>query len=178
MLMVVDYLEARFPVFRSAKVLTGGGVVLIDCWLERESTPLHWLAGSGRKPPIDVTLGFGDGRLLGLEVVLQDEFVAENIAWGPHLVRGLEAVAGVPAFDRAAWGSGERYVEEARPNYVGWTSGRDLLVTWSTPPLRPAAECTVDDTLHLLLDDGNHLLGYRLLGLTDEEKAVIRQAEP
>ena len=81
MLRIVNYLEVHSPALRRAENPTSRGVALIDCWLERGGVALHWLASTGTKPPVDITLRPSDGRLQGLQLVLQDEIVSEGILY-------------------------------------------------------------------------------------------------
>ena len=83
------------------------GVVLVDVWVTESegSAQLHWFASSGRKPPMDIALGF-DGRFRSVQFVLQDEFVPGGSPPVPSDMR-----PGVPTFDVVGWPA-DRYRDE------------------------------------------------------------------
>lgn len=83
------------------------GVVLVDAVLDRHEAPLHWRAGLWDKPPLDVSLR-PDGRLVGVQFVLQDEKVPRGD--GPPPSSG-ESGGGWPVFEVRSWPE-KRYVDE------------------------------------------------------------------
>lgn len=82
------------------------GVVLVDAVLGHHEVPLHWRAGLWDKPPLDVSLR-PDGRLIGVQFVLQEEKVSRSDGPPPS---GGDASGGWPVVDVAAWPDG-RYVD-------------------------------------------------------------------
>ena len=84
------------------------GVVLIDVSLVGEGfpVPLHWRAGDWSKPPLDVSLR-PDGRVAGIQFVLQDESVPEE---GFSAQRRV-GWAGTPVFVVDGWPA-DRYRDE------------------------------------------------------------------
>lgn len=83
------------------------GVVVVDVILGAASSaaPLHWRSGDWTKPPLDLSLA-SDGRLIGIQFVLQDERVPEgregswSVSW-----------RGTPVFTVDGWPR-DRYRDE------------------------------------------------------------------
>lgn len=96
------------------------GVVLIDAALDRDDAPLHWRAGLWNKPPLDISLHH-DGRLAGIQFVLQDEKVPDTNA--VPAVGGSKG--GWPVFDVASWPA-DRYLDEEV--VVSFARSSDILV--------------------------------------------------
>lgn len=80
------------------------GVALIDVILAEEAVPLHWRVGDWTKPPLDIQLG-RDGRLIGVQFVLQDE---GNLVQVKQALPSIQRSGILPIFDVTGW-SLDRY---------------------------------------------------------------------
>ncbi len=151
------------------------GVVLIN-WVQEspekvQSAPLHWRIGLWNKPPIDIEIDAADGHLKGLQIVLQDEAITAKI---PAPI-SHQVLSGLPDFDVTKWPLTDRYLDEVADVTVAWTSSDDILVLFTPQLPSIATGCKVDASVSLLFDEGKRLVGLRLLGITAEEKAVLRK---
>ncbi len=167
-------------------------VVLIDYQLpmEEESAeswyPLvHWRVGDGTKPPIDLTLYAETGRLRSLEIILQDETIERRTVLSTELTSIAEQ-RGVPIFERTLWKDDEEFVDgdfvydnfvdEQFSPVLSWTEQNNLLVVWQTPPVQVAKTCSIDESLTLLFNEQEELVGCQVNKITREEKAMLRRA--
>lgn len=143
------------------------GVVLIDVTIERQaaSAPLHWRAGTWSKPPLDLALD-DEGRLVGLQFVLQDERVAAG-QWTVF----PDPEEGLPVFDIQGWPS-ERYCDETMPVEASRLSGYKLaLRLGDRQPL--AGSCAVASGVVMGFTDASTLAEIRLGPFDQEDWAAI-----
>lgn len=141
------------------------GVVIIDAVLDRQEVPLHWRAGLWDKPPLDVSLA-PDGRLAGVQFVLQDERVPRSN--GPQLP-GDETGGSWPVFEVASWSDG-RYLDEEMAVSFERTSGLLVLRIGATTAQRWAR---VGDGLTVGLNTSDEVVALALGPLAAEDWDVI-----
>ena len=157
---------------REVGALTAG-VVAIDVALDKSALPsLHWRAGNWTKPPLDVAVDPEDGRLRGIQIVLQDEGVPD----GKYRVNALEVRRGVPAFDVGTWANSDRYVDETIP-VVATRAPDDSLEVLIGEYGEPGVTLTVDDQLELLFTSESVLSAIRVGPLSAEEWSLIAAAD-
>lgn len=147
------------------------GVVSVERELSvtGEATPrVHLLVGDGTKPPIDFAFHERDGRLLGVQVVLQDEVVRERPVFGDALIRD----DGAPVADLTPWRDEEQILDEMFTPIVAWESQRTLAVRVASTPYPASRECG-SDQLRLVLDERGIVLGARLTGFSDLDIATL-----
>lgn len=150
------------------------GVVSVE-WTRRdmpELTPrVHLHVGDGSKPPVDLTFAEHDGRLIGVQVVLQDEVVREQHVLGDWIA----AEPGLPVADLTPWRGEEQILDHAFTPTIGWEPAGTLTVRIARTETRPAKECAVDG-LRLVLDSRGLVLGIRLAEFSELDLAAIARA--
>lgn len=145
------------------------GVVSVEWTLPgvgEEVSRVHLHVGDGTKPPVDFAFDERDGRLLGVQVVLQDEAVGEQHIFGG----GLVCERGVPVADLTPWRGEEQILDHVFTPTVAWEPVGTLAVRVARTAGLPAKECAVDG-LRLVLDERGLVLGVRFSGLSELEVA-------
>jgi len=143
------------------------GVVIIDVTVgsERVPVPLHWRAGTWRKPPLDIILD-DRGRLVAMQFVLQDERM--EIRDG---TRHVEPEIGVPRFDVSSWAT-DRYRDEQVPVVaLRAVTGELVIRIGDEQPLSRA--CEPSPGLVLAFGDDDGLARIEIGPLTNDDWASI-----
>jgi hypothetical protein len=150
------------------------GVVSVEWTLPgvgEEAPRVHLHVGDGTKPPVDFAFVERDGRLVGVQVVLQDEAVGEQHVFGG----GLICERGVPVADLTPWRGEERILDHLFTPTVAWEPVGTLAVRVARTAGLPTKECAVDG-LRLVLDERGLLLGLRFPGFSESDVAAVARA--
>lgn len=144
------------------------GVVLIDVAIggDPPAVPLHWRAGTWRKPPLDLALD-AQGQLLSLQFALQDEHVAPGVS---SVLPELEA--SVPTFDVANWPE-DRYLDEKVPVVATRLVGGELSLKIGKGEHVVDRAPELDSGLVLAFPSDDRLAEIRLGPLAPEDWRVI-----
>lgn len=150
------------------------GVALINCTLNvsAQGPPLHWRVGNWKKPPIDIEIDPTDGHLSALQVVLQDEGIAEGVLWKTE----MKKISGIPFFDLAIWPPKGRYLDEHSEPVIARSPSGDLWCAFERFPSQACSECAIDHSLVVYFDSADRLIGFGLRGVSSFESDVIRKA--
>ncbi len=143
------------------------GVVIIDVVIDESETPLplHWRVGTWVKPPLDLSIDH-DGRLVGIQFVLQDERVQ------PGHSSGLpDPAVAVPVFNVENWPI-DRYRDEAMVVDACRLSGGELLLRVGEARDLTRA-CRTSRELVVAFDQDDSLAEIRLGPLSREDWEVI-----
>lgn len=134
-----------------------------------ESFPIvHLHVGDGTRPPVDVTFDGRDGRLLGVQVVLQDDAVSAQHLFGDR----LPGEPGLPVADVGPWRDEEQILDHVFRPVIAWEPTAALSVRIARTSGLPSKEYVVDG-LAVVADERDLLLGFRVCGLDQDEMAVI-----
>lgn len=150
------------------------GVVSVEWGLSgvhEETARVHLHVGDGTKPPVDVAFDERDGRLLAVQVVLQDEAVHERHVFGG----GLGSERGVPVADLTPWRGEEQILDHFFAPTVAWERVGTLAVRVARTAGVPTKECVID-RLRVVLDERGLVLGFRLTGLSELDVAAVARA--
>ena len=147
------------------------GVAILDLEIGDPSTatPLHWRVGEGTKPPLDLCLD-GDGHLVGIQIVLQDQRVP--VADEPRLVA---EELGVPRFAVGDWPD-DRYLDlRARVHETRLASG-ELCASIDAPSA--IRSIRVGAGLVLGIDEGDRLVELLVGPLDTMQWQLLALAAP
>lgn len=151
------------------------GVVSVEWTLpggRREVPRRHLLVGDGTKPPVDFAFDGIDGRLVGVQVVLQDEAVDERHLFGERLLREH----GVPVADLTPWRGEEAILDHVFAPTAAWEPGGTLAVRVARTAGLPTRECVVD-SLGVILDERGLVLGARFAGFGEADALAVAAAQ-
>lgn len=151
------------------------GVVSVEWALSgvyEETARVHLHVGDGTKPPVDFAFDERDGRLLGVQVVLQDEAVREQHVFGDRLV----VEGGIPVADLTPWREEEQILDHVFAPTLAWEPVGTLTVRLARTAGLPTKEC-VFDRLRVVLDERGLVLGVRLGGFSELDVAAVARAE-
>ena len=132
---------------------------------------MHLHAGDRTQPPVDLAFDERDGRLLGVQVVLQDQAVDEQQVFGG----GLLVQDGVLVADLTPWRGEEQILDHVFTPTIAWEPAGTLAVRIARTSGLPTKECVVD-RVRAVLDAGDFVLGVRLTGFSESDIATIAGA--
>ena len=150
------------------------GVVSVEWGLAgvaEETARVHLHVGDRTKPPVDLAFDERDGRLVGVQVVLQDEAVSEQYVFGD----GLVCQYGVPIADLTPWREEEQILDHVFAPTIAWEPVGTLAVRVARTAGLPTKECVIDG-VRLVLDERRLLVGIRLTGFSELEIAAVARA--
>jgi hypothetical protein len=150
------------------------GVVSVEWGLPgvaEDTARVHLHVGDGTKPPVDFAFDEHDGRLVGVQVVLQDEAVSGQHVFG----EGLVCEYGVPIADLTPWREEEQILDHVFTPTIAWEPVGTLAVRVARTAGLPTKECVIDG-LRLVLDERGLLLGVRLPGFSELDVAAVARA--
>jgi len=150
------------------------GVVSVEWTLPGadETLPrVHLHIGDGTRPPVDLAFDKRDGRLLGVQVILQDQAVAEEHVFGA----GLLVEDGVLVADLTPWRGEEQLLDHVFTPTVAWEPTGTLAVRIARTSGLPAKECVVD-RVRAVLDANGFVLGVRMTGFSESDIAIVTHA--
>lgn len=179
MLILVNRLQP-LPVGKQSSAVRGQraeqlaeGVVSVEWTLpgvDEQTSRLHLHVGNGTKPPVDLAIDEHDGRLLGVQLLLQDEEPGKQAIFGD----GMVAEHGVPVVDLTPWRDEEQILDHLFDPTVAWEPVGTLAVRIARTAGLPAKECFVEGA-SLVLDERNLVLGVRIRGFSESEVAMVGQ---
>lgn len=150
------------------------GVVSVEWVLSgvaEETARVHLHVGDGTKPPVAIAFDERDGRLVSVQVVLQDETVRAQHVFGD----GLVVERGLPVADLTPWRGEEQILDHVFTPTVAWEPPGTLTVRIGRTAGLPMKECVVD-RLRLVLDERGLVLGVRLAGFSELDVAAVARA--
>lgn len=146
------------------------GVAILDVQVGETSSksPLHWRAGMWTKPPVDIAVDPANGRLQGVQIVLQDE----DVPWGGG--ENLPADEGAPAISTERW-SEDRYRDEVMEVHLLRTPDDRLEVR-----LKGFGEASktfqIGGKLQLIVGPDDSLVGLRVGPMSSSDWGRLREA--
>ena len=184
MLRIIDIAEQPCHVICQIEPLTYAVISIrfeVECPSAVDVMPFHWLAEWGKKPPLDVRLNAITGQFESVQIILQDELIAD-IADGTKEHGKHSRKIGVPIFERVPWGRGpddtnRRYVSERLDVKLAWTAEHEISVRLGSDSTALETEYRIDDSLSLLMNSNAYLTGFYLSGITPKDRELLRQAK-